>query len=266
MYLGSPLLPITISAQKATQDLKEALEKKNWIDFEIVKETLILVPYFLYNYHYYVEQHKEGAQIIKEAFDGVLAIDGHSIKIEEDKVDLIKYSWNKAGQITPKETFDEKWNNIDKKEQHEIIKLKTAEYFDVPKSNVIVTAIRKVLVPFYVFKVTVGDAEFKVQKNAVDGAFYGLKEIPMREKSTIEITRETINELKDPKAWIKYTKEMMGGTLTAGKKAVSASKNNKSNKTETAKQTIDFSFFAKPEILIIIMLLALLLIYLALFL
>lgn len=265
MYLGSPLLPTNVSVQKATQDLKEALEKKYWNEPEIINETLILVPYFLFNYHYYLEKQEEGSQKIKKAFDGVLAIDGHKIKIEEQMTDLIKYNWKKAQQNTPRQEFDEKWNNIDKKEQYEIIKLKTAEYFDVPKQNVIITSVRKILVPFYTFKVVCDEDEYKVKMNVVDGTFYGLKEVPAREKGTLEITKETLKELKKPSKWVEYSKEMVFGAANAGKKVVNKTKIKTSQKNSASKTKTDFSFFARPEILILIMLLALLLIYLALF-
>ncbi len=262
MYLGSPLLPMNVSLQKATQDLKEAFAKKYWNEPEIVNETLLLVPYLLFNYHYYVEKQEEGSQKIKKAFNGILAIDAHAIKIEEHMTDLIKYNWKKSDQNTPKKEFDEKWNNIDKKEQYEIVKLKTAEYFDVPKQNVLITSIRKVLVPFFVFKVTCNETEYKVKMNVVDGTFYGLEGVLPREKGTLELTKETLNELKKPSKWVEYSKEIIFGAANVGKKVASVEK-EKSFKEKGTKTNL--AFFARPEILIIIMLLALLLIYLALF-
>jgi len=265
MYLGSPLLPMNVSLQKATQDLKELLAKKFWNEVEVTHEMLILVPYFLFNYHYYVEKEEEGTQKIKKAVDGVLAIDGHSIKVEENMTDLIKYSWKKAQQNIPKMEFDEKWNNIDKKEQYEIVKLKTAEYFDVPKQNVIITSIRKVLVPFYSFKIVCDEEEYRVKMNVIDGTFYGMEEVPAREKGALELTKETLLDLKKPSKWVSYSKEMVSGAASAGKKAVRGGSEKISKKDSSQGQGIDISFFARPEILVIIMLLALLLIYLALF-
>jgi hypothetical protein len=262
MYLTNPLLPINVSQQKAVQDVKEALEKKQWHDFDLGKPTLILVPYFLYNYHYYVEQSSADNNLIKETFDGILTINGHAIKIEEEFRDLVKYNWKKGSQTTPKGEFDEKWNNIDKKQQNEIIRLKTAEYFDVPKSNVIITSVRKVLVPSYLFMVKLGEEEYELRLNAVDEKVWGIKDVPEREKGMAEITRETIAELKKPSSWLKYTKEMVSDAIKDFKSTPSAVK--KVSKPVKVPQ-LGIDFFARKEVLLLIMLLALLLIYLTLF-
>jgi len=260
MYLTNPLLPLNVSLPKATQDVKEALEKKEWHDIELGKHLLILVPYFLYNYHYYVEQSTSN-NFVKETFDGVLVINGHKIKIEEDLRDLIKYNWKKGAQTTPKGEFEEKWNNIDKKQQNEVIKLKTAEYFDVPKSNVIITSVRKVLVPSYQFEIKVDGKDYELKVNAVDGKISGIKEVPIREKGMVEITKETISELKNPSSWVKYTKEM----FTDAAKGVKSNSSSVKEKKTSQSHNFNIAFFARKEILLIIMLLALLLIYLTLF-
>lgn len=268
MYLSSPLLPINASIPKINQQIKEALSKKDWREIEIEKPTLILVPYFLYNYHYYTEHKDDGKGIIKDTFDGILVINGHTIKIEEDLVELIKHTWKKSVQTTPKEKFEEKWNNIDRKQQHEVIQLKTAEYFDVPKQNVIVTSVRKVLLAFYLTKVKIDHQEFDIKVNALNEKIIGLEKIPSREKGLIELTKETISDLKKPKNWWIYSKELFVDT----KKSISSKRKEKkevsgeSNKKEVSKKiSFDLSIFSTKAVLILIILLALFLIYLALF-
>lgn len=268
MYLSSPLLPINASIPKINQQIKEALKKKDWHEIEIEKPTLILVPYFLYNYHYYTEHKDSEKGVIKDTFDGVLVINGHTIKIEEDLVELIKHSWKKSIQTTPKEKFDEKWNNIDRKQQHEVIQLKTAEYFDAPKQNVLVTSVRKVLLGFYLTKVKVDHQEFEVKVNALNEKIHGLEKIPSREKGIVEITKDTMGDLKKPKNWWIYTKDLFKDT----KKSVSSKNKDKKDDSKESKKaslvpkiSFDLSIFSTKAILILIILLALFLIYLALF-
>ena len=219
MYLSSPLLPINASIPKINQQIKEKLTKLDWREkeIEIKQPTLILVPYFLYNYHYYTEHKDDKKEIIKDTFDGVLVIDGHSIKIEEDLVELIKHSWSKSTQTTPKEKFQEKWNNINKNQQNEVIQLKTAEYFGVPKQNVIITSTRKVLLAYYLIKVKVAGKEFEIKINTLNEEIIGMDKILPREKGYTELTKDTLNDLK-PKNWWIYTKELFSDTKKQFKK------------------------------------------------
>lgn len=266
MYLSSPLLPINASIPKINQQIKEALSKKDWREIEIEKPVLILVPYFLYNYHYYTEHKDDGKGIIKDTFDGILVINGHTIKIEEDLVELIKHSWKKSIQTTPKEKFEEKWNNIDRKQQHEVIQLKTAEYFDVPKQNVIVTSVRKVLLAFYLTKVKVDHQEFEIKVNALNEKILGLEKIPSREKGFVELTKDTLHDLKKPKNWWIYSKELFTDT----KKSINSKSKDEKNSTDKGgksfpKLSVNLDVFSTKAVLILIIILALFLIYLALF-
>lgn len=263
MYLSNPLLPLNASIPKLTQKIKEELKKKDWNEIEIQKPTLVLVPYFLYNYHYYTE-HKDGDKgLIKDTFDGVLIINGHTIRIEENLVELIKHNWKKSIQNTPKEKFEEKWNNIDRKQQNEVIQLKTAEYFDVPKQNVIITSVRKVLLGFYLTTVKVDHQEFEIKINALNEEIKGLEKVPFREKGIVELTKDTFSDLKKPKNWWVYTKELFAETKKDKNKKKESS--GKEGQISFPKIKINLSIFSTKAILILIIILALFLIYLALF-
>ncbi len=264
MYLSNPLLPLNASIPKINQKIKEALEKKDWHEFEIEKPTLILVPYLLYNYHYYTEHKNSAKGVINETHDGVLVINAHKIKIEEKLTDLIKYTWKKSIQTIPKEKFEEKWNNIDRKQQHEVIQLKTADYFDVPKQNVIITSVRKVLLGFYLTKIKMGESEFDLKINAVDEKIEGLEKIPSREKGIVELTKSTLSDLKKPKNWLVYTKEFFSDTKESITKKDKNEEGNESKRI-IPKIKIDLSFFSTKTIILLIIVLALFLIYLALF-
>ena len=121
MYLGNPLLPLNFNAKSAEEEIRKNLEKKNWHEYELKTVRLSLVPYFLFNYTYYTEAESGNHKIVKSAIDGILAVDGHKVEVREDLVELIKTNWKKAVGEIPKEKFDEKWCNIEKREQDEIL-------------------------------------------------------------------------------------------------------------------------------------------------
>lgn len=269
MYLGNPLLPINITAQAAADTIKKKLEEKYWHEYEQKSFMLDLMPFFLFNYHYYLENEGDGKRTIKSAVHGLLAIDGHEIVVREDLVELLKHNWKKATPEIPRGEFHEKWNNIEKREQDEVLQMKTAEHFGVPKQNVVISSAKKMLVPFYTIKLLINEEEYWVSINALDGTISGMKEIPERKKGYKELTNETINDLKHPSSWIKYSKEAIteGFSAFSGKK--SGEDESKSQEKEPlakkVSSSLNLSFLDSKLILILIMILGLLLIFMGLF-
>lgn len=254
--MGNPLLPINLTVISATESVKKEMEKRFWHEYELKSLKLNLVPYFLFNYHYYLEQDSASKHTIKKSTHGILALDGHDVTVREDLVELIKHNWKKGSPAVPKGEFYEKWNNIEKREQDAVLTLKTAEFFGVPKENVVVSAARKVYIPFYKTSVVAAKKEYNLIINAVGGNIEGIKAIPQREKGYAEIARETIDELKDPKNWLKYSKEAV---LEATTGATSGAKKLTTQSPKDAKK-FALSVFETRAVLVIIMILALLLI------
>jgi len=262
MYLGNPLLPINESPLTAEQIVRKQMEKKNWLEFEVKPLTLELVPFFLFNYHYYLENTGDGKKTIKSSVHGILAVDGHAIKIRDDLVELLKNNWKKAIPEVPRGNFDQKWCNIDKREQDEVLKIQTAKFFDVPKENVVVSQARKLLLPWYRTEVIVDKKKYPLIIIAVDGSVHGVKNIPQREKGYLEITRETVSELKKPSNWINYSKEAFSDLFSASKENKKAQGNKEKNSIISS---IDFGFLESKLFLLILMLLAVLLIIASIF-
>ena len=264
MYLGNPLLPINVTALSAEDSIKKKLNQKNWHEYEIKPIKLILVPYFLFNYHYFIEDTGDGKKTVKSTVHGILAIDGHDIEVREDLVELLKVTWKKAVAEIPRGQFDEKWCNIEKKEQIEVLQLKTAEWFEVPKQNVVVSSPKKFFVPFHKTSAVVEGKEYPLIVNAIDGTIQGIKEVPERQKGYIEITRETVSELKHPSNWIKYSREAFEeGTTTI----VDAARGEKEKPLDKKKKIVgpDFSWLDSKPIWLLIIILALLLIFIGIF-
>jgi len=265
LYLGNPLLPINITAIGAASSIKKELESKNWHEYELGPLKLDLVPYFLFNYHYYLENGGDGKKTIKSTVHGLLAVDGHRIEVRDDLVELLKNNWKKSSPEIPRGEFYEKWNNVDKREQDEVLQLKTAQFFGIPKPNVVISSPKKMLVPFYKTTVIIDEKEYSLIINAIDGSIQGIKEIPEREKGYMEITKETINDLKKPSSWIRYSKEALFEGSGAIAKKISNANAEKSSTEKKASKSIDLSFLDSKLILILIMILGLLLIFMGLF-
>ena len=209
LYVGSPLLPLKVEGSKVAQTVESTLKKKNWHEFKLATLKLTLVPYFLFNYHYYKEKEANGEKIIESSVDGFLALNGTTVLIEKDAEKLIKDNLKDAMSEAPEIPFEEKETTIEKKEQEAVLQFKAAEYFGVPKTNVVISSTKKILVPFYETFVEVKEGTFDIKINAVNGEVMGIEKVPVREKGFVEVTKETIDDLKDPKQWVEYTKGLL---------------------------------------------------------
>jgi len=272
LYLGNPLLPINSSVQETIAQVDKVLKEKKWHEFKVATLKLTLVPYFLFNYHYFLERDASGEKLISNSFDGILSLDGHAIKVDEEMTPLIKENWSKGSTAAPEMEYDEKWNNVDKKAQDSVLQLKVAQHFNVPKGNVVITSIRRVLVPFYKASVTVKEGTYLVTINAVNGEMKGIEAIPAREQGFMELTKEAFNDLKKPSGWLQYSKDIAKETHKVIKRKKGATENKSGEQrphiAEMAKESVTLTpylpILTSKWVIFVIIILALLLIYLAL--
>jgi hypothetical protein len=260
MYLGNPLLPLTLPVDKALVKVEAVLKEKNLTDFEIGTMKLVLIPYFFFNYHYYTQKEENNQLVVDETIDGKLVLNANKLKIEKDLLKLFEQNVKKITNDAPKLEFVELETLVGKIHQNEILQIKTAEEFNIPKNQVAISSVNKYYLPMYETFITINKENYRININALDGNIHGVDKVPEREKGFLEITRETLNELKDPKVWLKYSKEILGETT---KKVVSSEvKIEKKNIKETK---IDLSIFSSKWMLAFIIILALFIIFIAIF-
>ncbi len=269
MYLGNPLLPQTISVDQALSKVKKVLEEKNWSEFEVGTVKLILVPYFYFNYHYYVEKNNKDEKVIDKSVDGFLAINANSLNVDEKIAKLIKSNIKNLTNQVPELEFEELPINIEKNEQKIVIGLKIAEFFKIPKQTVLVSSIKKCFLPLYETNVTIQNKIYKININAfVESDLIGVEKIPTREKGFVEITKETLADLSTPAGWATYSKGLLGEVtkeVVSNTKEVSKTTTQKITTTKKNDFKFDFSLFSNKWVLGLIIILGLFLIYLAFF-
>jgi hypothetical protein len=267
MYLGNPLLPVKLDEKRLVKKVKLTLEEKNWA-FEVPSPKLILMPYFLFNYHYFLEEEKEGRKVVKESKDGLLALNGHTLKINEEIAKLMKKVLKLGTNDAPELEFEEKETMLEKKKEETILSVKTAEYFKIVKESVIISNAKKFLVPFYEFNIEIEKKNYSLTINAMDSpkkdgdlVLKGIDDIPTREKGIAEVTQETLDDLTKPDAWIDYSKGLLKET---SKLFSEENKDSKKNIAEKKDIMSGPSFLSSKWVLVLIIILALFIIYLAL--
>ena len=261
------VFPLTLSVKEALQKINKILAEKNWKDFGVGELKLVLFPYYFYSYHSHMEQEENGKNIVNSSKDGFLVLNGFSLNIEENNVKMVKDNIEKLTSEVPLVEYEVKNSQINKSTQEHILKIKTAELLHLEKENVIVSNVKKIMVPMYELIITIDEKTYGITINAVNGEMYGIENILEREKGFLEITQETLRDLRDPKAWVEYTK----GLAVETKKFVldkNYSNNKKSSKKNNSKNDstvfeMKFDVITNKWVIILIIILALFLIYLA---
>ncbi len=264
MFLGNPSLPLKVPVNEALAKVEKVLREKNWEDFSLGTMKLVLVPYFYFNYHYYKEKESSQGKIIESSVDGFLALNGVELHIEEGTAKIIQKNLKETTNNSPEIEFSELETSIGKKEQDEVLKFKVAEFFQIPKQNVVISSSKKYSLPLYETFITIGKETYQININAINGELIGIEKVPEREKGFVELTKEVIHDLSTPKGWLKYSKEML---IDAGKKAKKLPKQKllKNEKSVDKKVKINLSILSNKWVMILIILLALFLIFIAVF-
>jgi hypothetical protein len=94
-----------------------------------------------------------------------------------------------------------------------IAPLKTAEHLGTSLDKVIISHLKLIHVPFWQLNVSVAEGIYSFEINAVTGETVSEEEIPEREKGWMEVTNETLEDLKRPGAWMEYASQFSGGIL-----------------------------------------------------
>jgi len=264
LYLGNKMLPLSLSAKEALAKIGEVLSQKNWKDFDGGELKLVLVPYYLYNYHFHTEAENEGEVFVQSSKDGQLALNGSSLLVEEKITNLILENTDKVTEQAPEIKHEIKKSVITKSTQEHILKIKTAEFFKINKDNIIVSNIKQIMIPRYESFITVAGKNHEISVDGTTGNIYGIEEVAEREKGVVEITQETLHDLKDPKAWLIYTKGLASETrkFFVEKKDMPQVKNEEKAVVPVVSGV---SILSSKWIYVLIIILALFLIYIAFF-
>jgi hypothetical protein len=205
MKLKEKSFPLTFSLEEATSFVKSVLEEKNWQEFQLIETKLVFFPYYFFSYHAFFEKEKT----VSETLQGKLALNARTSELEEipfhDK-ELVQEI--KEPKAIPFEEME-----FELKEKASLIaQLKVAEKLKLPKENVIIHSIKKVLYPVWIIDFSVGNQHFQFMLSGVNGQILSEIQVPERKQDFWEIASEALNELKSPRNWMKYSASIASDT------------------------------------------------------
>ncbi|MBN2067369.1 MAG: hypothetical protein JW744_02785 [Candidatus Diapherotrites archaeon] len=208
MFLGNPVFPISFKLEEVTTLIEETLQKKSWQQFEVAALKLILNPFYVFYYDAAFEEQKEGKSIVKKTKRGRLALDAVTGQLDRQMGKEIPAEKELQRELPDEYPVEVKEALFNEQEARDIAVLKTAEEISASKENVILSAFKMVYYPMWIASITAGEKNHNMEISGVTGRIFGEETVPERQKGFVEISRETLGELKKPGAWLAYSKEI----------------------------------------------------------
>lgn len=216
MILENPALKLNIGMQDILEVLESTLKEKNWEHFELANLKLTYIPFYIFNYDTLIEQKIE-EQTLSEGFNGLMAMNAITGKLEplltqimnEQAVDYEK-------KIEHELQYEMQNPSILGDEAKQTAKLRLAGQFKVGKDSLAISGMRLVYWPIWKIFVTLSNKRVqRIEVEAVSGYPMNIEEVPEREKTWMEVTGDTLKELKTAKGWAKLSKTTLKTTGAA---------------------------------------------------
>lgn len=209
MYLGNPSLPISVDAGTARELAKTALKKRNWKEVSVISLKLVYTPYYLFDYVSYSEKEHKGQDIVSDVEKGRLILNPETAELIAEGVSAINEN-EFSNQVPEGIEFELRKPSLGGKSAERVCQLKTAEKLAKPAEKVIVENARLFYIPVWKVKVQIEEKEIVLHLGAASQGILGEEKLPTREKTGSELVNEALDELKDPKTWVRYSRELLG--------------------------------------------------------
>ncbi|MBS3058717.1 MAG: hypothetical protein J4478_04945 [Candidatus Diapherotrites archaeon] len=222
MFLSKPCFPVTVQKEELEGIAKEALKERHWHNFKISSTSLVFSPFYFFSYDAFFEEKSEetGALVVKDTQAGSMALNAVSGEFDEgiagiadsEEPVMLKESPAPEGVEVEVERA-----SISESEVKRISPIRLAATLGVARHNVEISKLSLAFVPFWLLSLQDSSGKsFELSVNAVNGEVLESEEIPFREKGALELTGETISELKKPSAWLDYSKRVLARIAGSG--------------------------------------------------
>ncbi len=216
--LELPSLPVKVKLEEAKDLVQEELDANNWGEIDVPAPEMEMVPYYVFHFDSYSELEEEKSKIrnVDEANKGASSL--NAVKNSLDEViaeianpDIIQDRFEEPQKIkvivkNPRFTLDEAKGAA---------QIKIAAQEKVPRTNVHISGMRLVYVPFWVYKIELDeDNEVKLRINAVSGEFEGEESgIPYQGSTATELAKETLSDLRNPEGWATFIGNLVNDVI-----------------------------------------------------
>lgn len=249
--LDYPTFPISLYIEEVVKLIEDTLKRKNWHKFEMGEISLEYLPFFVFHADAFSEEQVKDDRLVKGITSNFYAMDVTARKLDRNVAnDFEKVEGKLENAEDSQYSPTIRKNFLDNQNAVKIAQSHIAKGLGIPRYNIIISGMQTVYVPFWIVYVTVQEGTFKLKINAFSRKLEGEEKVPKRERGFIEITKETLNELKEPNAWLRYTREIVSDAVKPSQKTKIKARRKKNLKIKW-----EFIFFFLIAIAVIALLL-----------
>lgn len=219
MILSLPTYKLRIRLNDALGILDGIMKEKHWRKFDVASIKLVYEPYWLFNYDVYLEMKDQVKGTVSQTFGSRMALNAVTGDLAPEIMRVIESQpVETEKEISHSIEFDAEKLTITKDEIKNVSKVKIAGQVGIGKEGVVVSGLKAVYLPVWrVFTSIKGKGTYRVDIDGLMGLPFNYQQVPERERGVLEITQETLEELKNPSAWGKYAKKAIGLVEKKGK-------------------------------------------------
>jgi len=217
MYLDNPALPVRFSSKDAVVKLRETLKKKGWAVSKPECTKIIYRPFWIFYYEIFSSK-KNGE--VKHLSSGNMLLDAQNNTFTETEAIDLGNTTNTLEKPEFKIEIEVQKPSLRKEGAEKIAKLNLASKFKTSVDNIALTNLKMLYFPIWNAKVELDEKTHNFLLNASTGKMIGSTQTPQKPQSVSEIAGETLSELKDPSAWITYTKEIISDAINFFSKSI----------------------------------------------
>jgi hypothetical protein len=219
MILSLPTYKLRIRLNDALGILDGIMKEKHWRRFDVASIKLVYEPYFLFNYDVYLEMKDQVKGTVSQTFGSRMALNGVTGTLAPEIIRVIESQpVETEKEISHSIEFEVEKPTITDSEIKNVAKVKIAGQVGIGKEGVVVSGLKAVYLPVWrVFASIKGKGTYRIDIDGLMGLPFNYQQVPERERGVLEITQETLEELKNPNAWGKYAKKAIGLVEKKGK-------------------------------------------------
>ncbi|MCK4327234.1 MAG: hypothetical protein KAW41_02030 [Candidatus Diapherotrites archaeon] len=216
MLLDAPALQVRYTLKDILGIVESVLKSRHWRKFDIESTSLVYVPHWFFNFDVY--QEAEGKS---QTYASQMAIDAVTGKLNPLIVQIMQsVPTKRERETTHGIECEARIPSVQNKEVKDIAAIKVAGEMNLSKEVVTVTGVNLLYIPYWQVWIRLPSGTKRIDLDAISGSPVFISDVPERERGSIEVTMDMLEDLKTPAGWVDYSKKAFdwgfGAAATAG--------------------------------------------------
>jgi len=203
MLLDAPALQLRYALKDILGIVESVLKQRHWRKFDIESTSLVYVPHWFFNFDVYREAEGQA-----QTYASQMALDATTGKLNPLIIQIMSSVPTKRERETTHGIEAEAWRpSVQKEEVKDVAAIKVAGEMNLPKDAITVSGVNLVYVPYWQVWVRLPSGTKRIDLDAISGSPVFISDVPERERGSIEVTMDMLEDLKTPSGWVDYSKK-----------------------------------------------------------